>query len=345
MENLRILFLMESVDLSGGVSVILNLANLLKKKGLLVKILAKYGNTSWFCNKVNIEYTDNLYNPQIDNSFKPNIVIGTFYTTINPLKNYKSAKLFHFCQGYEGSYEFYKNKLSEIEEAYDTNIDKIVIAKWLQPFLTKKFNKKFNTHYIGQIVDKTFFSSPIFFLKRFLPKKEKTILVTGPLSFKEKGVGMALRSLAYLKKRGYNFKLIRVSYIENSKLKEEKIIKANKYYINLTKIEMKKVYKKTDILLTTPTIEGFGLPLAEAMSMGIPVVASAIEPYLTEYDCTNHVLFGTTHSPKAYSEKIQTLLDSHKNYISAIIRGKTCILNYCKPTEVCDNFLKIVIGE
>lgn len=60
-------------------------------------------------------------------------------------------------------------------------------------------------------------------------------------------------------------------------------IKNLNHYSNLSDDEYVEIYKNTDVLLFPSLYEGFGLPMVEAMSQGIPIVANDI-------DITNEII-------------------------------------------------------
>jgi glycosyltransferase involved in cell wall biosynthesis len=53
-----------------------------------------------------------------------------------------------------------------------------------------------------------------------------------------------------------------------------------KNYVNLTDVDVYKIYCRSDLLLFASLYEGFGMPILEAQATGRPVVASKLQPFL-----------------------------------------------------------------
>lgn len=86
------------------------------------------------------------------------------------------------------------------------------------------------------------------------------------------------------------------------------------------------LFKSAEIFCFPSFYEGFGIPILEAMSMEIPVIASEIPAHLEI--AGNSVLYFKPHDPSSLAEKISTLLDSEVLKKSLIENGKKRVLKF-----------------
>ena len=84
--------------------------------------------------------------------------------------------------------------------------------------------------------------------------------------------------------------------------------------------ELKYFYSQASVFIFPSLYEGFGLPLLEAMKMGLPIVASnaASLPEIGQESC----LYADARSPEDFAQKIQQLLSDEKLRDEMIRRGK-----------------------
>jgi len=138
----------------------------------------------------------------------------------------------------------------------------------------------------------------------------------------QKNFSVVLRSIKKLVLSGINPQLI-LTLNENSPevksiLKEisDNGIEGN--IINYGEVEQHKIqeiYNKIDIFLFPSIVESFGMPMLEAMSVGLPVIA-AKTPVNQEILGENAILF-SANSDKELSEKIMQLVNNPSSYASA----------------------------
>ena len=121
-----------------------------------------------------------------------------------------------------------------------------------------------------------------------------------------------------------------------SRRNKKSIVKSN--FKNLELIQwidnINEIYEETDLLLFPSLYEGFGLPVIEAMSFGIPVIASDID-IMREVVLDSGILCHTD-SLKDWKKAIESVL-SRENYIKY---SKSASLNAKRFTK--DKFEKLV---
>ncbi len=129
----------------------------------------------------------------------------------------------------------------------------------------------------------------------------------------------------------YNFKLLSRLNKTNKKLLK-KLSLSNMEIIESTD-DLRSLYEKVDLLLYPSLIEGFGLPLVEAMSFGIPIIYSnlppmteivgtagiSLDPYSLE-DWMNAII--NISEPKSYYQMSLLSFERSKNFSYDIFKER-----------------------
>ncbi|MCX8070817.1 MAG: glycosyltransferase family 4 protein [Thermodesulfovibrionales bacterium] len=310
-KNLHICYILESTELCGGVRVVFDQARALQERGHKVSLLSFSGDHSWYPYEINVRYISN--EESLSNEPYYDIVISTFWTTVEKTLKMNTKVRIQLCQGYEGDTIEYSPIKSEIERVYRIQIPKIVIGSWLRDRLSEIFGHDFNQIYVvGQIVDTNLYK-PQSFIKRFLKclkTKKLNILIVGAYQYSVKAIADGLKAVAMIRKKGYDVNLIRVSYTNEDK-EESMITPINEYHSKITPIEMRAIYYKSDISIS-PSLsnEGFGLPFAEALSCGIPTIATSIPSHMSLDEKLDYAIFVPQKDIIAISEAIELLIQN-----------------------------------
>lgn len=335
---MKLCYLLESTELSGGVRIAFDQARALQSRGHHVLVRALSGDHSWYPHKIAIDYVSDLSSDFRDNQ-TPDIIIATFWTTVKAAIKLKSKLTFHLCQGYEGSFMEYAALRTNIEAVYRLPIAKITIGEWLSDILKENFGKdSFSIYNIGQIVDLEIF--------RPLPTSEKQlaqpvsrqvrILIVGHFGVSVKGIPYALHAVKLLRGKGIKVYLIRVSP-GNLITEEASITLIDEYHTHISPSDMNEIYQKSDLLLSPSlTQEGFGLPFAEALACGIPTVATEIPSYLDFDPMHDYTCFVPEKDPAAMADAALKIIGDRHLQKHLRARGIEVINNNFRSGMVAD---------
>ena len=264
---MRIAYLLESTELSGGVKVVLQQAEALARRGHRVAVVSPGSPPAWFpLSRARFERTSFRESQELAQA---DVRVATFWTTVAPAMDATGGHVFHLCQGYEGGFSFYKDRRDEIEAAYRSPARKLAVSQALASKLDSLgFGPAEN---VGQAFDGSrFFPAP----DRPSGAAAPAVLVVGPWEADVKGIGIALEGLRLWRQRGGVFRLVRVSTHAVSD-KERAAGLAGDYHHRLAPDRMPFAYRAADLFLgPARPEEGFGLPVLEALASGLPCILS-----------------------------------------------------------------------
>ncbi|HEX7615258.1 MAG TPA: glycosyltransferase family 4 protein [Thermoanaerobaculia bacterium] len=267
---MKIVYVLESLEMSGGVKVIIEHAEGLASRGHEVSIVTRDSRHSWI--PVGVPVTEVL---QFDESTIPpaDVHVATWFPTVVPTVRARLApKVFHFSQGWEAIYPNTAHRMDEIDEAYRQPVPKLLISAHLQAIFEGRYPGPF--HVLPQVIPAADFAPPD--PARAGTRHPPTIGVVGPFEAPLKGIAVALRAMAKLREGGRDVLLHRASALPLTE-EERVLLAADAYSHALPAAAMPAWYHGLDLLLFASTDgEGFGLPPLEAMAAGVPVVISDI---------------------------------------------------------------------
>ncbi len=263
---MRIAYLLESTELSGGVKVVLMQAEALARRGHRVTVVSPQAPPAWFrLSQAHFERSAFSDSPALSAA---DVRIATFWKTAAPALAAARGPVFHLCQGYEGQFSFYRDAWPAIEAAYRLPTRKLAVSATLAARLDALGHGPAKD--VGQAFDAQGFSPG--------PARPAAdppvVLVVGPTAVDLKGIGIALDGLALWRARGGRFRLRRVSYFPCEEDERRRGL-TDEYHHGLPPDRMPFTYRASDLFVgPSRAEEGFGLPALEALACGIPVALS-----------------------------------------------------------------------
>lgn len=261
-------FVVPTSELHGGIRVPLELASWLTDRGWLSRVVGPGRRPDWH------EMTAPWLSVDLENAGavpRADVTIATFHTTVGPALASGSPHVFHLCQGYEGLFREYDGIRDLIDNAYSAPIPKLVISRHLEAVLAERY-PGVRCHFIGEAVDPRIFF-PLGFRDDAVPLR---VGLVGTFSARVKGILEGLEGLRLARRRGLEIEVHRAS-AEEMRVEEADLGVTDRFHHHLPTVKMPEFYAGIDVLLFPSTAqEGFGLPVLEAMSCGVPVAHSDI---------------------------------------------------------------------
>lgn len=298
--RLRIAYLLEDTDLSGGVRVQVAQADALIKRGHHVVIFTKGPPLNWRRSLAEWRYVNDF--GSIDAS-EFDFVFGGFWRTVEPAYRLAGYRAIHLCQGYEGDFTAYQSDRSQIEATYRLPIPKVVVSPHLVS-VCEQFGS--DTAYVGQIVDEEFYSA------KDSENHPQRVLLAGASDIDFKGIPDGYGAVAHARAMGSEFELIRVSpWAPGHDEPVREMVQ--EFHAGLTTEQMAQLIGSCDVFLGPSRIdEGFGLPAAEAMASGLPAVLTRIPSFLSWAKSPDFALFADEGDAAGLGDQLLELLNDEE---------------------------------
>jgi glycosyltransferase involved in cell wall biosynthesis len=266
---LAITYLLEDTELSGGVKVVLNQANMMASRGHRVTVVSKGGPPKWIRFEIVFRRVA-AFNPAA--LPEADVTVATYWTTIGPALEAPSRAATHYCQGFEAGLVHNVGDHEAILEAYRAPIPSLAVSEDLANLVRSRFGRPVRVVPPGLEP----FWRPRW---RWQPRRRARVVVMHPFEFYMKGVDVGLEAVRRMRALGVECVVVRISQWPLSDA-ERRVLVADEFYQHLAPCEVARLLRRADLLLAPSwESEGFGLPVLEAMASGVPVVASDIAAF------------------------------------------------------------------
>jgi len=263
----KVAYLAPESAIAGGQRVIFQQAEGLAKTGETVSVVSPSPRPDWF----RLEAAG-WEESEFDRSrvlAEADVRVATFWTTVAPAVAGARVPVYHLCQGYEADLSFYAALSDEIRAAYRAPTRKLAVAPHVAERLVEEGYGP--VVLVGQTFD----------AREFPPARDRrfdaatpTILLVGTYEADVKGIRETLEALSALRSTGARFRLRRISTTAPA-AEEIALGLADSHDRNLKPADMAAAYRSADLLIgPCHPEEGFGLPVLEALSTGLPVLLS-----------------------------------------------------------------------
>lgn len=335
---MNICYLLESTELGGGVRVVLDQARALRRRGHQVRVLALRGHHRWYPYKIDVQYVADFRAGPLPDPL--DVVVATFWTTVEPALQVPARLAVHLCQGCEWSFPEYAPLKDHIEHAYALPIPKLTIGPWLNQQIQERFGPdRFPVACVGQIVDTQLHRPPTTgwdHLRRRRRRGPPRVLVVGLYESWFKGIAIALDAVAQARASGLRLRVVRVSTLPLSD-RERAHTRIDDYRHRISPRAMAKLYRQADVLLApSRPPEGFGLPFAEALASGLPAVATRISSYLSFDPTPDYAYFVPEGDSSALAEGLQRVLEDDALRRRLARRGMQVVRRQFSPAAVAE---------
>lgn len=263
----EIAYVIPGVKISGGIAIVLQHANRLRKLGYNVRIVTFSEETEidWFENNVPIFSIIKSKKSKILSGV--DVLIATHWSTAFFVNSAYVGRRIYFVQSDERRFNPQnKSEIRSINETYNMNFEFMTEAKWIQGWLKNEFNN--DSYYVPNGLDENIFYKES--ASSLVERKKPRVLIEGPIDFWFKGMDKAYDVLKDL-----NCEI----WIISSQGKPKNNWRYDKFFENVPIEKMRDIYSSCDIFLKMSYMEGFFGPPMEAMACGCAVVVGKVTGY------------------------------------------------------------------
>ena len=259
--NKHIGFVLPSLQISGGVRVVLMHASFLQDEGWDVDLLVPQSTK---LKSYLFDFKGHKFNVIILNkgniAAQYDILVATLYSTLNMVLNYyKVKRKLYLVQNYETDfYPYGRFERKEAEKTYfiTSGVEYITISKWCETWLWEKYKQKSiyapNGIYLDNFKEH----------KRNLKKPKIRILIEGDNLSHYKNVDESFKIVEKLDKNKYEI------WYMSYNAKPKYWYRIDRFFNKVPFEKVSDIYEECDILIKSSWLESFSYPPLEMMATG-----------------------------------------------------------------------------
>lgn len=264
---MKVVYLLEGAALYGGVNVVLQHARALRRRGVEAWVCSPDPSPSWFPGAE--AFYRRVPEPSAAAIGPADIAIGTMWRTVPVVAAIPGAVPFHLCQCYEGLYDGVRDRWPEIDAVYRLPVRKLAVSPHLVRLLADRFGQ--SAVWIPQPFEPDRFRPPA---AEPAAGARLRVLLAGHFSLPIKGVAWSMRALRPLAEEGW-LQLVRLALEVDPE--ERRQWPDAEWHLEVPPAEVPELMRGADVYLgASSEVEGFGLPMLEAMGCARACVLSDI---------------------------------------------------------------------
>jgi glycosyltransferase involved in cell wall biosynthesis len=349
--RMKVDYLVCRLNRSGGRKIIAQHVKLLRERGHEARILTTDSEEEdpWGVPSERVK----AFKPSLFH--QTDIVVGSRLRDVEAASKLKGPVICHLCQGYEplelflcireewipfkyrssgrwDRFHFLRKKwrrIREIEKIYCLATVKIAVSQAIKDVVENTYGMP--CYLVPNGVDQKVFRP------RAIPydfKGTLRLLSVGEITGALKGIEDAIEAVRILKDKGIPVEFTRVSFRPFSEIELRSGL-VDRFLVGLNENQMARLYQNSHILIATSFRNGFGLPVIEAMSCGVPSILIVIGGYKFLGFSKEFAYFVPPHSPEAIVEGVLNIKEN-----SAFREN---VINY--GSEVAKQFTLENMGE
>lgn len=303
---MRLLFCLPTTTLSGGVKVILELANRLTDMGESVDIFSFAGTPKWFPLKAILIEAKEV--EDIDMAKYDFVIVSNAFFVPLVLPHLQDSRCILLCQDYESfhhaqgrTYAEFISDCPTFTKIYQVPVALVSISRAVQRLLLERIGR--DSFYLPMGLNKVIFAPR----PRKPPTEFKRVLMVGNYLMPYKGMRDGLEALRALSS-DIPVQLVLVTQ-EN---RGRKLFNDLPFPVELhfcpTEEKMPEIIASCDVYCCTSWYEGLGLPALEAFCCGIPVISTRTYG-VADYGVDDvNMLMAQPNDPHDLYEKLRRLL-------------------------------------
>ncbi|MBI9089872.1 MAG: glycosyltransferase family 4 protein [Desulfobacterium sp.] len=298
---MKIIYLLDSTMLCGGVKVVFCQARALAALGHETVVICQDGFPDWFDGRVGF-IQGNIFDMEILGRFDRVVATSPLHLLALYDQPGIREKIWHLVQGYEGGLDEVAHLKEQIVAGYQLPVPKITVSEQLCNRLKTLF-PGILCRSAGQGIE-----TDIFYPGKAFPVE--TVIISGPLAMSVKNIRAGLKAFSLLKQRYPSLELIRITANDTQGQEESLAGPLARYHVHLTPEQVGRVVRESRGVYLGVSLpgEGFGLPAVEAMACGIPAVLSDIPAHRSFDPKDDYARFVPVDSPLAMAQEVERLM-------------------------------------